>query len=166
MVFTTAKLQIFPTLSHIPPQEVEAQSFHPRQASHLWTNFMGAPSLSTPSTPFVDEWSALRYFVHTRPAKCGLIACALKNVHTRPAGSDSMSFRIDAPVVVKPDTLSNSAFTRVNPWPYIRNGSMPNRQTAIHEPDVIAYLSLAVMHVECFMNSTGQSPASAVTSVE
>ncbi len=35
----------------------------------------------------------------------------------RPYGSASMSFRIDAPVVVNPETLSKVALTRVNSPP-------------------------------------------------
>ena len=31
-------------------------------------------------------------------------------------------------MVVNPDTLSNKAFTKVNSRPYIRKGSIPNRQ--------------------------------------
>ena len=48
-----------------------------------------------------------------------------------PRGRASMSFRMEAPVVVNPDTLSNSAFSRVNSRPYNRKGSMPNRQAKI-----------------------------------
>ena len=35
----------------------------------------------------------------------------------KPRGSDSMSFKMEAPVVVKPDTLSNNALTGVNSLP-------------------------------------------------
>ena len=49
----------------------------------------------------------------------------------RPRGRASMSFKMEAPVVVKPDTLSNRAFTSVNSCPYKRKGSMPNRQAKI-----------------------------------
>ena len=37
-----------------------------------------------------------------------------------PRGSTSISFRIVDPVVVKPETLSNQAFTRLNSPPQIR----------------------------------------------
>ena len=38
----------------------------------------------------------------------------------KPRGSSSTSFRMEAPVVVKPDTLSNQAFTSENSPPHIR----------------------------------------------
>jgi len=43
---------------------------------------------------------------------------ALQN--NSPLGSASTSFRMLAPVVVKPETLSNSAFTSVNSPPQIK----------------------------------------------
>ena len=45
-----------------------------------------------------------------------------------PRGKASISLRIEAPVVVKPDTLSNTALIKVNSRPYIRKGSIPNPQ--------------------------------------
>ena len=54
-----------------------------------------------------------------------------------PGGSPSMSFKIEAPVVVKPDTLSKRAFMKVNSPPYIRYGIMPKKQAKSHEPTTI-----------------------------
>jgi len=43
-----------------------------------------------------------------------------KRQNCNPRGSASTSFRIVDPVVVKPETLSNQAFTRLNSPPQIR----------------------------------------------
>ena len=46
---------------------------------------------------------------------------------SNPRGRPSILFRIEAPVVVKPDTLSNKAFSRENSRPYKRKGSIPHK---------------------------------------
>ena len=53
--------------------------------------------------------------------------------NSRPLGSASMSVRMEAPVVVKPDTLSKNALTRVNSPPYIIYGMAPKMQDSIQE---------------------------------
>ena len=47
--------------------------------------------------------------------------------NSNPRGSDYMSLSIDAPVVVKPETVSKKELAKENSPPYIRKGSIPKR---------------------------------------
>ncbi len=79
-----------------------------------------------------------------------------------PRGRSSTSFRIDAPVVVNPETLSNHALTGVNSPPHIRYGNMPTMHATSHEPTTMQYPSLILI---CSARSTkinGKPPSSAV----
>ena len=51
-----------------------------------------------------------------------------------PLGKLSMSLRMDAPVVVKPETLSKKALMTVNSPPNIKKGMAPKTQAAIQQP--------------------------------
>jgi hypothetical protein len=56
------------------------------------------------------------------------IQCVVFRQKSNPEGKASMSDKIVEPVVVKPETLSNQAFTNVNSPPQRRYGKIPIRQ--------------------------------------
>ena len=67
--------------------------------------------------------------------------CVEERQNSRLRGSASTSSRMVAPVVVKPDTLSNHAFANVNGPPQRAYGSMPNRKESSHDRKMIMYPS-------------------------
>ena len=69
-----------------------------------------------------------------------------------------MSFSIDAPVVVKPDMLSNRALITLNSPPYIMKGIAPNSQAVIHALKTMVYPSLAWILSTVLVIRTGNSP--------
>ena len=60
---------------------------------------------------------------------------ALQN--RRLLGRASISSSMEAPVVVKPETLSNQAFARVKGPPHSAYGSMPNTKDSSHDRKII-----------------------------
>ena len=71
--------------------------------------------------------------------------CVDERQKSRLRGSASTSSRMVAPVVVKPDTLSNQALAMVNGPPHSTYGSMPNRKDSSQDRKMIMYPSLRVM---------------------
>ena len=63
--------------------------------------------------------------------------CVALRQNKRELGSASMSSRMVAPVVVKPDTLSNQALVTVNGPPQSAYGSMPKRNESSHDRTMI-----------------------------
>ena len=64
--------------------------------------------------------------------------------NSRPFGKTSTSVSMDAPVVVRPETLSKKAFTNVNSPPPISYGSMAKIQERSHAKMMIINPSLTV----------------------
>ena len=62
----------------------------------------------------------------------------------RPRGRPSTLFRMDAPVVVNPDTLSNRALTSVNSCPKKKKGSIPKMQANVQAPTTMLFPSRKV----------------------
>ena len=61
-------------------------------------------------------------------------------------------------MAVKPDTLSNQAFTRENSPPQIRYGNIPTTLASTHEPTTIAKPSLFVIDDARCTKSIGEAP--------
>ena len=81
-----------------------------------------------------------------------------------PCGRSSTSLRIDAPVVVNPETLSNHAFIIENSPPHIRYGKVPTMLDTIHAPTTMQYPSLLVMWSLRGTKIMGKHPISSVSS--
>jgi hypothetical protein len=62
-----------------------------------------------------------------------------------------MSFKIDAPVVVKPETVSKKASTKSGMEPEKRYGKEPNKEIAIHVKTTEKNVSLTEYSVTSFL---------------
>ena len=71
--------------------------------------------------------------------------CVALRQKSSESGSDSMSSSIVAPVVVKPETLSNQALVTVKGPPQRAYGSMPKRNDSSHDRTMIMYPSFREM---------------------
>ena len=65
------------------------------------------------------------------------IKCVEARQNSRLRGRASMSSRMVAPVVVKPETLSNQAFITVNGPPHMAYGKAPNTKDSSHDRKMI-----------------------------
>ncbi len=63
--------------------------------------------------------------------------CVEARQNRRLFGRASTSVRMVAPVVVKPETLSNQAFTTVNGPPQRAYGSMPKTKERSHDRKIV-----------------------------
>jgi hypothetical protein len=77
-----------------------------------------------------------------------------------------MSFRIVAPVAVKPETLSNHALISENSPPQIRYGNIPTTLARTHEPTTIEKPSLFEIDVARGTKSIGNAPRVKVSSAD
>gem|GEM_PF-2824010 len=78
--------------------------------------------------------------------------------NSRLSGRASMSSRIEAPVVVKPETLSNQAFTIVKGPPQRAYGSIPNMNDRSHDRTMIIYPSRREISGDLRTNMNGKIP--------
>ena len=80
----------------------------------------------------------------------------------RPLGRASISFNMVDPVVVKPETLSNQAFIKVNSPPYNTYGSIPNMKDRSHDKTMVRKPSFNVSGCLPLTKINGNAPTRSV----
>ena len=86
------------------------------------------------------------------------IQCVDARQKSKPMGNASISVKIVAPVVVKPETLSNHAFTKENSPPHKIYGIAPDKQDINQLKTTINRPSLLVIPVAVGVKIRGNPP--------
>ena len=77
-------------------------------------------------------------------------------------GRASISFNIDDPVVVYPETLSNQAFTKVNSPPHSTYGNIPKMNDSIHARTIVTNPSFMLNVGTVLTKMNGNAPTISV----